>query len=58
MKLFCLIRGYFRTLEHFFATFDATEVDGCIFQDIEEHKNKTVIISKCKDCGKIDISWT
>ena len=33
-------------------------IDGCDYVDIEEHKNKTVVISKCEHCGKIDISWS
>lgn len=32
-------------------------LDPCIYEDIEIHKNVTVIVSRCKNCGKIDISW-
>ena len=32
-------------------------VDPCVYEDIEMHTNVTVIVSKCKNCGNIDISW-
>lgn len=32
-------------------------LDPCIYEDIEIHQNVTVIVSRCKNCGKIDISW-
>lgn len=31
------------------------ELDPCIYEDIEMYKNVTVIVSKCKNCGNIDI---
>lgn len=33
------------------------ELDPCIYEEIERYCNVTVIISKCKKCGKVDISW-
>lgn len=33
------------------------ELDPCIYQDIGMYKNVTVIVSKCKNCGNIDIRW-
>ena len=33
------------------------ELDPCIYQDAEMYKNVTVIVSKCKNCGNIDIRW-
>lgn len=33
------------------------ELDPCIYEEIERYINVTVIISKCKKCGNIDISW-
>ncbi len=33
------------------------ELDPCVYEDIEKHTNVTVIVSKCKNCGNIDISW-
>ncbi len=33
------------------------ELDPCIYEDIEMHTNVTVIVSRCKNCGNIDISW-
>ncbi|MBQ6906218.1 MAG: hypothetical protein IJN75_04280 [Clostridia bacterium] len=33
-------------------------VDPHIYEEIEVHHNCTVIISRCKKCGKIDISWS
>ena len=32
-------------------------VDPCVYKEIEAYKNVTVIISKCVNCGAIDISW-
>ncbi len=34
------------------------ELDPCIYEDIEIHTNCQVIISRCKKCGNIGISWT
>ncbi len=33
------------------------DLDPCVYEDIEKYANVTVIISKCKRCGHIDISW-
>lgn len=33
------------------------ELDPCIYEDIEMYANVTVVISRCKKCGHIDISW-
>ena len=33
------------------------ELDPCIYEEIERYENVTVVISKCKRCGHIDISW-
>lgn len=33
------------------------ELDPCIYEDIEMYTNVTVIVSRCKNCGNIDISW-
>lgn len=33
------------------------ELDPCLYEDIAVCKNVTVTISKCKRCGKIDVSW-
>jgi hypothetical protein len=30
----------------------------CIYEDVEMYTNVTVIISRCKKCGHIEISWT
>ena len=32
-------------------------VDPCVYKDIEAYKNVTVVVSKCINCGAIDISW-
>ena len=29
----------------------------CHFKDTERYKNVTVIISECRKCGRISISW-
>lgn len=33
------------------------EIDPCIYEDIEMYSNVTVIVSRCKKCGHIEISW-
>lgn len=33
------------------------ELDPCIYEDIEVYRNVTVIVSRCKRCGNIVISW-
>lgn len=33
------------------------ELDPCVYEEIEKYTNVTVIISRCKKCGNIDISW-
>lgn len=33
------------------------ELDPCIYETVEEYGNVTVTISKCINCGYIDISW-
>lgn len=33
------------------------ELDACIYEDIEKYSNVTVIVSRCKRCGHIEISW-
>lgn len=33
------------------------ELDPCIYEDIEMYTNVTVVVSRCKKCGHIEISW-
>lgn len=33
------------------------ELDACVYQVQEIHKNVTVTVSRCRECGSIDISW-
>ena len=33
------------------------ELDSCIYEDVEMYTNVTVIISRCKKCGNVEISW-
>lgn len=33
------------------------ELDPCVYEDIEMYVNATVIISRCKKCGHIEVSW-
>lgn len=33
------------------------ELSPHIFEDVEMYKNVTVIVSRCKHCGKIEIGW-
>lgn len=46
-------------------SFDGIEVrpdgvnalDPCLYEDVTMYKNVTVIVSKCKRCGHIELSW-
>lgn len=33
------------------------ELDPCIYEDIQEFRNVTVIVSRCVNCGDIIFSW-
>lgn len=33
------------------------ELDPCIYEDTEIHTNCTVIVSKCRRCGHVTLSW-
>lgn len=33
------------------------ELDPCLYEDIEQHTNVTVVISRCKRCGHQSITW-
>lgn len=33
------------------------ELDPCLYEDIGTYKNVTIMISKCKNCGHVEISW-
>lgn len=33
------------------------ELDPCVYEDIEKYANVTVVVSRCKTCGHIEISW-
>ena len=33
------------------------ELDPCVYETTEIHRNVTVMIGKCRKCGKVDISW-
>ena len=33
------------------------ELDPCIYEDIEMWHNVTVVVSRCKRCGRIELSW-
>lgn len=33
------------------------ELDPCTYQDVEIHRNVTVVVSQCTKCGHVEISW-
>lgn len=33
------------------------ELDACFYEEVAEYRNVTVVISRCKRCGNVDISW-
>lgn len=33
------------------------ELDPCVYEDIEMYTNVTVVVSRCKKCGHIEVSW-
>ena len=36
---------------------DPKTLDPCIYEKIETHKNVTVTVHKCKNCGSIEYRW-
>jgi flavodoxin len=34
-----------------------TELDPCVYDLMEEHRNVTVKVYRCSICGSVDISW-
>ncbi len=34
------------------------ELDPCVYEEVERYKNVTIVITRCKKCGNIDILWT
>ena len=34
------------------------ELDPCVYEIKEIHRNVTVIVRQCHKCGNVDISWT
>jgi hypothetical protein len=55
MRIICWLKGIWRSFPNILQ--GDFPIDGCDYVDIEEHKNCTVIVSKCEHCGKINISW-
>lgn len=33
------------------------DIDPCVYEDIEAYRNVTVVISRCKNCGNVEIHW-
>lgn len=33
------------------------ELDPCVYETMEVHRNVTVVVSRCLRCGKVDIGW-
>lgn len=33
------------------------ELSPCVFREVEKHTNVTVTVSRCRNCGAVDISW-
>ena len=33
------------------------ELDPCVYEEVERYANVTVIISRCRNCGHIEVSW-
>lgn len=33
------------------------ELDPCIYELMEVHKNVTVFVYRCQNCGHVEISW-
>ena len=57
-RIDCWVKGIWRTLRYYVKTGSLTEtVEGHLYEDIEVHENVTVTVSRCKDCGKIELGW-
>lgn len=33
------------------------ELDPCVYETIETHRNVTVKVLRCKKCGHLEVSW-
>lgn len=33
------------------------DLDPCVYEDVEVWRNVTVVVSRCMNCGHIEISW-
>ncbi len=33
------------------------ELDPCVYETIETHRNVTVKVLRCKNCGHVEVSW-
>lgn len=33
------------------------ELDPCLYETIEVHRNVTVEVQRCKKCGHVELSW-
>ena len=53
--IFCWLKGLWRSSSSLFMT--GFLFSGHDYEVIEEHKNCIVTVSKCEQCGKVDISW-
>ena len=56
MIIICWLRTIFNTIKSWFWV-NGIVYGGHNLEEIEQHDNVSVSICKCKDCGKIDISW-
>ena len=56
IKILCFIRGVWTSLPQYIS--GNYPISGHMFMDIEEHDNCKVVVSKCENCGKLDISWS
>lgn len=33
------------------------ELDPCVYEEVERYRNCTVIVSRCQNCGHMEVSW-
>ncbi len=58
MNIFCWFRGIWWSLCSFLKSGNGIPWSGHVYQDEETHKNVTLTLGRCEDCGSKDFSWT
>jgi hypothetical protein len=61
VKLICFLKTIWRTLSGLTANdliSGVIPISGHEYEELERHNNVYVVVSKCEECGEIDIIWS